>query len=120
MKEFASVRQHEGEAPRRWFSDEYFDLIVWGVGGELSAFHLAYDKRRDERVIAWRRERGLSHFRVDSAGDRPARHARTAFLTPEPADDLTGVIERFERVSAGIDPEIAAAVLSRLRGQDRR
>ena len=49
--EFRDVRQVEGEGPRRWFFDDYFDLIVWyleagGIDGWL-LYHF-----RDQNPIA--------------------------------------------------------------------
>ena len=32
LVEYRNVRQIRGEGHRRWFSDEYFDLIVWYDG----------------------------------------------------------------------------------------
>ncbi len=29
LKELEDIKQFAGEPKRRWFTDEYFDLIVW-------------------------------------------------------------------------------------------
>lgn len=114
MREVTSVHQSEGESHRRWFSDDYFDLIVWEDEDGLKVFQLAYDKKHNERVIEWREDQGLSHFRVDRAGERPARHARTGFLEPSDAEGLDEVVTRFEEAASGIDPQVALEVLTRL------
>ena len=41
LKEYTHVRQIQGESKRRWFSDRYFDLIVWfGEQDEIVGFQL--------------------------------------------------------------------------------
>ena len=117
LRELSDVRQHAGEYPRRWFADAYFDLIVWNdEEGEVFHFQLSYDKRRRERLLEWKSGVGLSHFRVDSAQDRPARYARTPVLVPEDPDDVSLVADRFESESGQIDAHIAHMVVTRLRG----
>jgi len=39
LGEIRNVRQIEGEGTRRWFTDRYFDLIVWyDDSGSLTGF----------------------------------------------------------------------------------
>jgi hypothetical protein len=46
LNEIANPRQIPGEGPRRWFTDSYFDLIVWyqGASSSIAGFQLCYDK----------------------------------------------------------------------------
>lgn len=47
-----AARQIEGEPPRQWIADDYFDLCVWyEPNGDLFGFRLCYDKDADERVL---------------------------------------------------------------------
>ena len=41
-----------GKSSRKWFSDDYFDLIVWiDLNGAVSGFQLRYDKYKKERTL---------------------------------------------------------------------
>ena len=108
--------RHLGRGTIRDEKPPYFDLIVWtDEEGEVFHFQLSYDKRRRERLLEWKKGLGLSHFRVDSAQDRPARHARTSILVPEDPDDVSLVADRFGSECGQIDAHIAHMVVSRLR-----
>ena len=110
------VQQRPGESHRRWFSDEFFDLIVWwSETEEIILFQLSYDPDGVDGLLEWRRASGLSHFRVDTGGPLPARHARTPFLVPAPAPELGPLVDQFETVAAELDPALRDFVLSTLR-----
>jgi hypothetical protein len=41
----APIKPKEGDLPRRWISDDYFDLIIWCQPDEsVYGFQLCYDK----------------------------------------------------------------------------
>jgi len=88
LVEVHNVRQIPGEGFRRWFSDDYFDLIVWHDDvGLMSGFQLCYDKTGYERVLTWRRGHGYAHDRIDD-GETPGEPKRTPILA------LDGVFEK--------------------------
>jgi len=114
LNEIRDVRQVPGEPRRRWFADEFFDLIVWlDTGGTVTGFQLCYDKRADERAVTWRRESGWAHERVD-AGEIPGRAKMTPILVPDGVFDRTGIATRFRREARGIDGPIADLVYEKL------
>jgi hypothetical protein len=54
LQEEVRETAEDQEPRRRWFSDEYFDLVVWqSVGNGIVGFHLCYDKARTERAVSW-------------------------------------------------------------------
>jgi len=66
MKEIEDTRQIPGEGVRRWFIDDYFDLIVWCTDeGIIEGFQLCYDKGKNERAVTWRRTGSYIHEAVD-------------------------------------------------------
>jgi hypothetical protein len=66
LVEIRNTRQIEGEGFRRWFTDEFFDLIVWyDEKRTLVGFQLCYDKEGRERALTWTREHGFQHNRID-------------------------------------------------------
>ena len=76
------VTHRTTEPRRRWFADEYFDLVVWTSKSAIVAFDLCYDKPRFERALTWSREHGWGHFRVDSGEDTPVKN-RTPILVSD-------------------------------------
>lgn len=116
LREFEHVRQHEGEAPRRWFVDAYFDLIVWYEPEEpdrILGFQLCYDKIHDEHALTWKRVGGFTHHAIDDGQSGPFTNM-TPILMPDgvvPVDDLR---RRFQTACGDMDPTIAQLVLSRL------
>ncbi len=115
LNEITNPRQVPGEGPRRWFSDSYFDLIVWyeQEGTAISGFQLCYDKDRDERALTWRRGQGFDHKRIDD-GDVSGRMKMTPVLIPDGFFDHAAIAERFHRESKKIDPQIRDLVYEKL------
>jgi hypothetical protein len=43
LHELTYIKQHEGEPKRRWFEDEYFDLVIWvDEKDDIIEFELCY------------------------------------------------------------------------------
>jgi hypothetical protein len=117
LVEYRDVRQIRGEGHRRWFADEYFDLIVWYDGrgrSRISGFQLCYDRSAYERALTWRRDGGFSHERVDSGEDRTGSLKSTPILVADGVFDREGVASRFREASRGIEADIADLVLRKL------
>jgi hypothetical protein len=115
LSEVRNTRQIENEGPRRWFTDSYFDLIVWysREGNVIAGFQLCYDKQREERALTWRRGAGFDHKRIDD-GEVSGRMKMTPVLVPDGAFDCSAIAERFRRESGKIDPEIRKFVYDKL------
>jgi hypothetical protein len=120
LNEIANPRQVPGEGPRRWFSDPYFDLIVWyrEDGSSIDGFQLCYDKEREERALTWRRDTGFDHKRIDD-GEVTGRMKMTPVLVPDGSFDYSGIAERFRRESEKIDPEIRDFIYERVMNYPR-
>lgn len=72
LEEIRAVRQDASGIRRQWFQDDFFDLFTWtNEAGEVSAFQLCYDRLRRERVLAWTREAGFQHRRIDDGEALP-------------------------------------------------
>jgi hypothetical protein len=114
MLEEVPATRIDHEPRRRWFADEYFDLVVWLSGsGSIAGFELCYDKPRRERAVTWSADRGYGHFRVDGGGDDPTRN-RTPILVADASFPSEEVVARFIQSSAALDPVIRAFVLGKL------
>lgn len=76
MTENINVKQSERSFNRRWFSDDYFDLITWQDGEKnIVRFELCYGKYKDEQALVWNKEKGYQHLKVDDGEDVYARKA---------------------------------------------
>ncbi|MBN1524413.1 MAG: hypothetical protein JW904_08025 [Spirochaetales bacterium] len=114
LKEFLAVRQVEGEGTRRWFFDEFFDLIVWYKNNKtISGFQLCYDKQHNERALTWYADSGYTHDRIDP-GETPGEPKRTPILVQDGLFDNITIAGRFKQESAGIAPEISKFVYEKL------
>lgn len=110
LTEIRNPRQIEGEGFRRWFTDEYFDLIVWyAMDRTLVGFQLCYDKLDHERALTWTREHGFQHNRID-AGEVPGHAKMTPVIIADGEFSRDPVAERFRKASGQIEPAVARFV----------
>ncbi len=115
LVEIHNTRQIDGEGFRRWFTDDYFDLIVWYDEQQaLLGFQLCYDKEGRERAVTWTRERGFQHSRID-AGEVTGRAKMTPIVVADGAFNRDPIAERFHAESSEIDRAVAAFVYDTLR-----
>ncbi len=113
LKELSSPPYPEKEI-RRWFSDGFFDLIVW-IDREavITGFQLCYDKYGNERAITWSKKRGFSHERVDDGEKSPGKNL-SPVLVPDGQCPVQALIARFETESSGIDEAVRIFVSGKL------
>jgi hypothetical protein len=115
MLKESHVTRYPANSLRRWFSDEYFDLIVWvGRDEALSGFQLCYDKCKNERALTWTEEKGFIHERVDDGERNPSKNL-TPILVPDGTCPTRELIERFLVNSEQIDPVLSSFVVDKLR-----
>lgn len=115
LRETKNIRQFPGESIRRWFSDNFFDLIVWySPRKTIKGFQLCYQKGLDEKALTWFKGAGFSHSRIDNGEDRPGRHKMTPILTPDGLFDREYIVGLFRKVSTGIDSTIASFVCEKI------
>lgn len=116
LTEEIHVRQIPGSPRRRWFSDNYFDLIVmYNVNDEIIEFHLHYDLNSEERALIWRRPSIYKHYHVDDGEigfklnkATPVLRSGGKFLSEE-----ISII--FKEKSKVMEEELAAFVLEKIR-----
>jgi len=115
LKEYTHVRQIEGEAKRRWFTDRYFDLIVWFDTKEnIVGFQLCYDISQEHRALTWRQETGYSHHRVDDGENRPGKMKASPILVSDGKFEYAMIGERFRKESQKIEKRISTFVYDRI------
>ncbi len=115
LEEYKNVYQPEGEPKRRWFSDEYFDLIVWYDDKDvIFSFQLCYDKTRKQRAITWKNPSYYFHMKVDDGENRPGNYKSTPILVPDGIFDYRNIAERFKNDSAQLDSNISTLVYDKI------
>ena len=114
LRELSHIRQVLGEPRRRWFADDYFDLIVWvGDHGECIGFQLCYDTSGDEHALTWHKATGFKHHRVDS-GELQRPYKATPILVADGVMDCASLIQLFKERSRMMDQQVARFVLCQI------
>ena len=115
LQEIKKTRRARNEKPRRWFTDESMDLIVWyGKHKEIIGFQLCYDKSVAEHALSWWQDQGFSHKRVDDGEDRPGSHKGTPILVPDGDFNLREIAEKFRNSAGEIETQVAEFVYEKL------
>jgi hypothetical protein len=115
MKEIVNVRQVDGDPNRRWFSSDYFDLVIWhGEEGRIIGFQLCYDKGRNEKAVTWQASAGYCHNRIDDGENRPGIYKATPILVSDGVSAKIMIADAFRKESKDIDQEISDFVHKKL------
>ncbi|MDR3378556.1 MAG: hypothetical protein P4M10_07715 [Verrucomicrobiae bacterium] len=115
MLEEQTCRQIPDEPPRRWFADDYFDLIVWGGSDQgVTGFQLCYDKPGRERALTWLAAGGFSHAAVDD-GESAASANCTPVLVADGCFPAEEVSREFLKRSGGMESWLRDWVSEKIR-----
>jgi hypothetical protein len=109
------VSQKEESVFRRWFQDEYFDLIVWyDLDTRLiSGFQLCYDKHKNEHAFTWHKDSGFSHNKIDDSRSLH-RHPATPILVDDGVFPFETIMGKFITSSYNIDAAVRDLVIEKL------
>jgi hypothetical protein len=114
LRESHSIKYAE-KSIRRWFFDDFFDLIVWmDHQGSVNGFQLCYDKQGNERAFTWTGKSGYSHERVDNGETNPSKNL-TPILIPDGIGPAEEIVELFLAKSTLIDASIRMFIIDKLR-----
>lgn len=117
LREVNNPRQIPGEQPRRWFSDDDMDLVVWlGEDESIQGFQLAYDKARSEHALTWRNGSGFQHNRIDDGEGQPGHYKATPILVPDGKFSALELANRFKESALRIDQRVSQFVFLKLIG----
>ncbi|MBN2713727.1 MAG: hypothetical protein JXR97_15015 [Planctomycetes bacterium] len=113
LRELKRVRQVTG-CIRRWFDDDYMDLIVWyNFCKVVTGFQLCYDKGGYERALTWIEGKGFSHNRIDD-GESGIGWKATPVLLPDGEMDKGEVKREFDNRSGELDMDVRLLVRDKL------
>ena len=114
MIEIRNVYQKYGDPFRRWFSDDYFDLIIWENDKEqLIGFQLCYDIKGNEKAITFSDDK-FSHNKIDQGEDNPNKNL-TPILVADGVFDKQSILSKFEKDSTNIDDQVREYVINKIR-----
>ncbi|WP_373501964.1 hypothetical protein [Desulfococcus sp.] len=113
--EIHGVRQIAGEPKRRWFCDDFFDLILWlDDGGGILGFQLCYNKQGDQHALTWHAGSGYLHTRVDEGESRPGKFKASPVLMPNGPFSKEAIAVLFLRASRPLERWIVDAVHAKI------
>lgn len=113
------VKQIAGEPHRRWFEDDYFDLLVWeNELGQIVQFQLYYDKLHNQRSLTWKEQIGYLHNKVDDGENKPGRYKATPILVDCGVFDSNAISKKFKYKSKDIATTVSTFVFSKIRDYD--
>ncbi len=116
LKEAKHVMQVKGEPRRRWFDDEYFDLIVWfQPGDEIFGFQLCYDREKKPRALTWTKQYGYKHTGIDNGENSWGASKNSPVLVEDGLFDTPSVSRKLEEAAAEMPKEISAFVLEKVK-----
>jgi hypothetical protein len=118
LREIQNVRQVPGQGFRKWFANNYFDLIVWFKDDKLSfvGFQLCYDRDGTQRAITWTVEEGFFHTRIDSGDDVSGRGLKmTPILVADGKFDVQTIHDLFALASTTVDRVLVDFVCTKLK-----
>ncbi len=118
MKEILQkyIKQIPGEPHRRWFEDDYFDLLVWeNEKGEIVGFQLCYDKVHNQHALTWKDDMGYTHNKVDDGENKPGKYKSAPILIADGIFDQETVAEKLKLKSKNIDARVSAFVYNKIK-----
>ncbi|MFM9912168.1 MAG: hypothetical protein ACKVN9_01360 [Methylophilaceae bacterium] len=118
--EIKNVRQIKGEPCRRWFTSDWFDLIVWYEAEEISGFQLCYAKNEAERALTWKGADHWYHLGVDDGENRGQLHKASPMLVMDGKFNADLVLSRFIAESAELPESLGTFIVDRLHGCSRQ
>lgn len=107
------IRPVQGDLPRKWIADDFFDLIVWYDGESIAGFQLCYDKPYDQHAFTWHKKSRSFHAKIDTGDDTPTVN-RTPILVPDGTFPKERVLLEFRARSTMLPRDLRWTVLEQL------
>ena len=115
LREEMNIRQIEGEPRRRWFADEFFDLIVWlEPDGAVWGFQLCYDRGYKPRALTWTKDRGYTHNGIDDGEGDGGAIKGSPVLVQDGLFNAKTIGERLAAAAGELPPETAAFIMKKV------
>ncbi len=108
LKEDLEVRQRPEEGYRRWYFNDFFDVILWytNKGGEIIGFQVCYEKNTTEEKAYTYEFSTQSHHFVSSLNQPISLgNLGSALLQGDAGKIPLAVIERLKEESGELSPD---------------
>jgi len=111
--EIQGVRQRPEEGFRRWFSNNYFDLVFWyeEKGGELTGIQFSYGKPYADKAFTWERSSTSHHY----VSEQNKTSQATGILRGDAGNIPAPVIKRFLEEAPDMDLELKKLILQKIK-----
>ena len=115
LRELENIKQVVGDPRRRWFTDDYFDIIVfYDQDDKPLGFHLCYCKNENERILVWKKNAGYQHGSVDAGKIFFGRRKGSPLMVSDGLFEKPTVTEYFHTAKSGIDSVVADFIENRI------
>jgi len=116
LLEARNVAQKEVGVFRRWFENDFFDLIVWYKpdGKTLIGFQLCYDKSYAERALTWTIGGGYQHDRIDDGEPSPIINS-TPLVVADGVFDSATIANKFLEAAGSLEKELRDLIYDKIR-----
>jgi len=122
LKENLYVRQRPDEGHRRWFVNEYFDIILWydSEGGSMQGFQVCYAKKTLEKAFTWTRHYTSSHFVAEGKSEEGHLNLATSILKGHAGPIPDEVMEHLRNESGDLGEETAKMLIEKITEYNQR
>ena len=115
LREEKNIRQTPGEPARRWFSDEYFDLIVWlEPDTSVWGFQLCYDREYKPRALTWTKQTGYKHAGIDDGEAGAGAQKASPVLVQDGLFDTAAIGRKLEAAAGELPAGLKAFVIQKV------
>lgn len=119
LHEIKNAKKYDEGIRTRWFSDDYFDLVVWyDDDNSMISFQLTYDKYNDPHALTWKLGKGYAHETIDD-GENPGRYKQSPILIPDGDFEGDIIAHKFMDHSIKAESELTGTIFKIISSLDR-
>ncbi len=107
LKEARNVPQIVGDPRRRWFWNNYLDLVVWfDDSDEIIGFQLYYDRHGDQTALTWKEPFGYSQDNFEVREDAMGMYKAGCFAGFTEVFEKEKIADVLRKESCAVDKRI--------------
>ncbi len=115
IHEIKNARKFDNSKPIQWFSNTFFDLLIWFDDNKenIIGFQLTYNKYEDPHAITWKDNNSYTHDKIDD-GERTMKYKMSPILVSNGVFEKDFISKRFKEESVEIDRDIKNFVFDKI------
>lgn len=115
ITENKNVRQRPDEGFRRWFVNDYFDIIFWYESDTttLKGFQFCYSRNNKEKVFTWEPGRVSSHYVSSNQFEPGMSSYATAILDGDAGAIPQNALERLKKDAGELQADYVSLIIDR-------